>query len=121
MWSPGHTAEATALIDPLTTGPPRRDDWFVHLIRALLDMLRGDLAAAADRQRQASALTGHFSSISVAYEAARLTVEVALWAGRPADALQEARQALAPYEGVPDLTDGRRPVHRPPLRGSNPR
>ena len=42
----GRTADAAALIDPLTTGPPGADDWLVHLLRALLDMLRGDLAAA---------------------------------------------------------------------------
>ena len=28
MWSRGHTADAGALVDPLTTGPPGRDDWF---------------------------------------------------------------------------------------------
>src|SRR5262249_53376426 len=33
-------------------------------------------------------------------------VEIALWAGRPGDALDQARQVLAPYEGVPELTDG---------------
>ena len=101
----GRTAEAAALIDPLTTGPPRRDDWFTHLLRAHIDMLRGDLAAATARQQQVNTLTGHFSSVNLAREAAQLTVEVALWAGRPADALQEVRQALAPYEDVPDLTD----------------
>jgi DNA-binding CsgD family transcriptional regulator len=100
MWSRGRTADAAALIDPLTAGPPRGDDWFVHLTRALLDMLRGDIAAADARQRQVDALTGHFSSVALAQEAARLTVEVALWAGRPGDALQQARQALAPYEDV---------------------
>jgi hypothetical protein len=96
MWSQGHTAEAVALIDPLTTGPPGRDDWFVYLTRALLDMLRGDHEAAAAGQRQVNAVTGHFSNISVAYEAARLTVEAALWAGRPGEALQQIRHALAP-------------------------
>jgi DNA-binding CsgD family transcriptional regulator len=106
MWSRGHTADAGTLIDPLTTGPPSRDDWFLHLTRALLDMLRGDHAAAAARQRQVSALTGHFSSIAVDYEAARLTVEVALWAGRPGDALQQVRQALAPYEDLQVLDAG---------------
>jgi DNA-binding CsgD family transcriptional regulator len=102
----GRTADAAALIDPLTTGPPHGDDWFVHLIRAQIDMLRGDLAAATGRQRQVNALTGHFSHVETAREAAQLTVEVALWAGRPSDALQEVRQALAPYEDVPDLTGG---------------
>jgi DNA-binding SARP family transcriptional activator/DNA-binding CsgD family transcriptional regulator len=106
MWSQGHTAEAAALIDPLTAGPPGRDDWFVYLTRALLDMLRGDHEAAAARQQQVNAVTGHFSNISVAYEAARLTVEAALWAGRPGEALQQVQHALAPYEDAPDLTAG---------------
>jgi DNA-binding CsgD family transcriptional regulator len=102
----GRTVDAAALIDPLTTGLPRGDDWFVHLIRAQIDMLRGDLAAAIGRQRQVNALTGHFSHVETAREAAQLTVEVALWAGRPGDALEQVRQALAPYEDVPDLTGG---------------
>ena len=101
----GRTAEAAALIDPLTTGPPRGDDSFTHLLRAQIDMLRGDLAAAASRQRQV-ALTSPPSSVENNREAAQLTVEVALWAGQPDDALQEVRQALAPYEDVPDLTGG---------------
>jgi DNA-binding CsgD family transcriptional regulator/tetratricopeptide (TPR) repeat protein len=102
MWSMGRTAEAAVLVDPLTTGPPRGDDWFVHLTRAFLDMLRGDHAAAAARQQQVSALTGHHSSVNAVREATQLTVEVALWAGRPGDALQQAQQALAPYQDVPD-------------------
>ena len=101
----GRTADAAALIDPLTTGPPRGDDVFVHLLRAQIDMLRGDLAAAVTRQQQGT-LTRHLSSVEIDREAAQLTVEVALWAGRPGDALQEVRQALAPYEGVPDLSHG---------------
>ena len=101
----GRTADAAALIDPLTTGLPRGDDWFTHLFRAQIDMLRGDLAAATSRQQQV-ALTGHPSSVENDREAAQLTVEVALWAGRPGDALQQVRQALAPYEDVPDLTGG---------------
>ena len=105
MWCRGHTAEAAALIDPLTTGPPSADDWYVHLIRALLDMLRGDHAAAAARQRQVHALAGRITNPETDREAAQLTTEVALWAGRPGDALEQARQALAPYEGVPDLTE----------------
>ena len=44
-----HVLVAAALIDPLTTGPPRVDDWFLHVDRAFLDMLRGDLEAAAAR------------------------------------------------------------------------
>jgi DNA-binding CsgD family transcriptional regulator len=101
----GRTADAAALIDPLTAGLPRGDDWFTHLIRAQIDMLRGDLAAATSRQQQV-ALIRHPSSVEIDREAAQLTVEVALWAGRPGDALQQVRQALAPYEDVPDLTGG---------------
>ena len=100
----GRTADAAALIDPLTTGPPGGDDWFTHLLRAHLDMLRGDLAVAASRQRQV-ALTSPPTSVENDREAAQLTVEVALWAERPGDALQQVRQTLAPY-GVPELTGG---------------
>jgi hypothetical protein len=61
MWSQGLTAEAVTLIDPLTTGPPGRDDWFVYLTRALLDMLRGDHEAAlwAGRPGEALQQIGH--------------------------------------------------------------
>jgi DNA-binding CsgD family transcriptional regulator/tetratricopeptide (TPR) repeat protein len=102
----GRTADAAALIDPLTTGPPCGDDWITHLLRAQIDMLRGDHEAAAARQRQVNALTGRASFVENDREAAQLTVEVELWAGRPADALRQVRQALAPYEDVPDLTAG---------------
>jgi DNA-binding CsgD family transcriptional regulator len=105
MWYRGRTAEAAALIDPLTTGPPGADDWYVHLIRAVLDMLRGDHAAAAARQRQVYALAGRLTNVDTDREAAQLTTEIALWAGRPGDALDQARQALAPYEEAPDLTE----------------
>jgi DNA-binding CsgD family transcriptional regulator len=101
----GRTADAAVMIEPLTAGPPRGDDWFTHLLRAQIDMLRGDLAAAASRQQQVM-LTGRPSTVENDREAAQLTVEVALWAGRPGDALQEIRQALAPYEDVPDLAGG---------------
>jgi DNA-binding CsgD family transcriptional regulator len=101
----GRTADAAALIDPLTTGPPSGDDWATQLLRAQLDMLRGDLAAATSRQRQV-ALTSTPWSVEGDREAAELTVEVALWAGRPGDALDEVRQVLAPYEDVPELTGG---------------
>jgi DNA-binding CsgD family transcriptional regulator len=105
MWYRGRTAEAAALIDPLTTGPPRADDWYVHLIRALLDMLRGDHAAAAARQRQVYALADRISTVDADREAAQLTTEIALWADRPGDALEQARRALAPYEEAPALTE----------------
>src|SRR6185369_13773422 len=83
----GRTADAAALIDPLTTGPPREDDWITHLLRAQIDMLRGDHEAAAARQRQVNTLTGRATFVENDREAAQLTVEVELWVGRPADAL----------------------------------
>jgi DNA-binding CsgD family transcriptional regulator len=98
----GRTADAAALIDPLTTGPPRGDEWFWHLIRALLDMLRGDIEAATSRQQQVTALGAEFLTWDVGREAAQLTVEVALWAGQPGDALQQVRQAFAPYLEGPE-------------------
>ena len=101
----GRTAEAAALIEPLTTGPPRVEDWPLHVVGAFIDMLRGDLESAAGRQRQVNALTGHFWGHDNARDAAELTAEVALWAGRPGDALAEARQALAPYENMAGLTE----------------
>ena len=45
----GRTAEAAALINPLTAGPPDRDRWLAHVTRAELDLLRGDTGAAAGR------------------------------------------------------------------------
>jgi DNA-binding CsgD family transcriptional regulator len=101
LWQ-GRTTEAAVLIDPLTTGPPSRDDWFVHILRAQVDMLRGNVGAAAARQQQINALTSRYLTVELAREAAQWTVEVALWAGRPGDALQEVQQALARY-GTPEL------------------
>src|SRR5260370_9818006 len=66
-------------------------------------MLRGDLVAAASRQQQVNAMPGRFFSGELAREAVQRTVEVALWAGRPGDALQEVRQTISPHY-VPDLT-----------------
>jgi DNA-binding CsgD family transcriptional regulator/tetratricopeptide (TPR) repeat protein len=103
LLSGGRTDDAAALIDPLTTGPPSSDYWWVHLFRAVIDMLRGDLAAAASRQQQVNALPGHFFSAELGREAAQLTVEVSLWAGRPGDALQDVRRAIA-IHGTPELT-----------------
>ena len=42
----GRTAEAAALIDPLTTMPPDHDQWLAQVIRAEIDLLRGDTGAA---------------------------------------------------------------------------
>jgi DNA-binding CsgD family transcriptional regulator/tetratricopeptide (TPR) repeat protein len=99
----GRTAEAAAPIDPLTAGPPDRDHWVAHQCRVEIDVLRGDLEAAARRQQQINAATGHIGSIERDREAADVAAELALWAGRPGDALHEVRRVLAPFT-APDLT-----------------
>jgi ATP/maltotriose-dependent transcriptional regulator MalT len=99
----GRTAEAAALIDPLTTGPPDRDHWVVHQNRVEIDLLRGDIEAAAKRQQQVNALISHYFSIDFTREAAQGAAELALWAGRPDDALQEIQRVLALFRS-PDLT-----------------
>jgi DNA-binding CsgD family transcriptional regulator len=97
MLAGGRTADAAELIDPLTTGPPRHDDLFMHVLRSEIDLLRGDIEASATRQQQVTALAGHFFGTDLIRQAAQRTVEVALWAGLPGDALQEVRRVLALY------------------------
>jgi len=99
----GHTADAAALIDPLITGPPDLDNWPMHLSRAEIDLLRGDIAAAGERQRQITALIRHISSIIIACETAQRTAELALWASRPGDALAQVQRVLALFT-APYLT-----------------
>ena len=99
----GHTAEAAAVIDPLTSGPPDLDHWIVHASRAEIDLLRGGPGAAAERWQQLTAITGSLGSIDFAREAAQQAAELALWAGRPADALAEVQRAIALFH-APDLT-----------------
>jgi DNA-binding CsgD family transcriptional regulator len=99
----GRTAEAAALIDPLTSLPPDRVYWVVQVIRAEIDLLRGDADAAARRWRQVYALPAVTSRVDFSYESAPRAVEALLWARRPGDALAEAERALALFK-VPDLT-----------------
>ena len=99
----GRTEQAAALIDPLTTTPPRRVRLIVNLARAEIDLLRGDTAAAAERWRLIRASPAITSRVDIACESAQRAAEAALWAGRPGDALHEVRQALALFK-APDLT-----------------
>ena len=99
----GRTAEAAALIDPLTAGPPDRDHWIMHEARAEIDLLRGDIDAAAARRRLIGAIPAHFGTGPAARESARRAAELAVWAGRPGDALAEVQQAL-PLLQTTDLT-----------------
>ena len=99
----GRTAEAAAVIDPLTTGLPDRDHWVPHERRAEIDLLRGDIDAAVVRRQQIKACSGSIGSIDNARDSAQRAADLALWAGRPGDAVEEARRVLALFE-VPDLT-----------------
>jgi len=91
------------VIDPLTAGPPDRDHWLVHQARAEIDLLRGHIEAAAGRRQQIKVCVGHIGSIEHARESAQRAAELALWAGRPGDALAEARRVLPLFEAT-DLT-----------------
>jgi ATP/maltotriose-dependent transcriptional regulator MalT len=99
----GRTAEAAALIDPLTTGPPDHDQWLAQVIRAEIDLLRGDTDAAAERWELIEALPAITSRVDFGYDGAPRAAEALLWAGRPGEALRETRRALARFT-VPDLT-----------------
>jgi DNA-binding CsgD family transcriptional regulator len=99
----GRTAEAAALIDPLTAGPPDRDNWIAHEARAEIDLLRGDIDAAAARRRLIDAIPAHHGTGPAARESARRAAELAVWAGHPGDALAEVQQAL-PLLQTTDLT-----------------
>ena len=99
----GRTAEAAALIDPLTTGPADGGYFVVQVARAEIALLRGDTDAAAGRWQPIYALPAIIGKVIFAYEWAARAVEVSLWAGRPDEALQETRRALALFK-APDLT-----------------
>ena len=98
----GRTAEAAALIDPLITGPPAHDDWLAHQARAEIDLLRGDIEDATRRQQQVTALCPA-GRIFLFLEVGQRAAELALWAGRPGDALEEVRRVLALFTAA-DLT-----------------
>ena len=102
----GNTARAAALVDPLTTGLPGRDrgqSWCLHEARAEIDLLRGDVNAAARRHQRVRASIGPVGDVLYARESACRGTEVALWAGRPGDALDEVRRVF-PLFKAPDLT-----------------
>jgi len=102
LLSRGRTAEAAAVIEPLTTGPSDRDRWLAHECRAEIDLLRGNVAAAAERRR-ANSRVGTVGILQWRLSAAEGAAELALWAGEPGDALEEVRRGLALFT-VPDLT-----------------
>jgi DNA-binding CsgD family transcriptional regulator len=66
-------------------------------------LLRGDTGAAESRRRLLEAITAGIGSVDFARESAQRAAELALWAGRPGDALAEVQRVL-PLFTVPDLT-----------------
>jgi DNA-binding CsgD family transcriptional regulator len=99
----GRTADAAALIDPLTAGPPDRDRWLVHEERAEIDLLRGDIEAAAGRRRLIDSILALRGTDDTAREPVQRAAELAVWTGRPSDALAEVQRVL-PRLMTPDLT-----------------
>ena len=95
----GRTTEAAELIDELV----ELDRFPAQWMRVEVDLLRGDIAGAVDRLRHITEALGRITSIDNTRDFAQRAAEVALWAGRPADSLQQARDALARY-AVRDLT-----------------
>jgi DNA-binding CsgD family transcriptional regulator len=94
----GHTTEAAALVDPLTTGSPDRDNWLEHEARADVDLLRGDIDAAVSRRLLIDAIPANRGNPDFARESAQRAADLALWAGHPGDALNRVQQVLPLYE-----------------------
>jgi hypothetical protein len=74
----------------------------VHAVRAEIDLLRGDIDAAAGRWQLIRAFPAIIGRIDSAYDAGYRAAEASLWAGRPDDALPQTRKGLALIKG-PDL------------------
>jgi ATP/maltotriose-dependent transcriptional regulator MalT len=97
----GCTTEAAELIDPLTDEPLANiDHYAVHELRAEIDLLRGNVEAAAARLQQIKSVVGRIGRIEDAGEIAQRTAEALVWAGRPADGLAEVREVLDRYQAT---------------------
>jgi DNA-binding CsgD family transcriptional regulator len=98
----GRTAEAGALIDPLTDGPPVHHHVTMHDACAEIDLLRGDIDAAVRRRRLIDAIPDDIGLRFVRASAQR-AAELAVWMGRPGDALDKVGRVL-PVLQTPDST-----------------
>ena len=68
---------------------------YLHLCRVEIDMLRGDLEAARRRLRQVQAMTaGQVGGFRGEDYAPQLAADLALWTGRPDEALAEVTREL---------------------------
>jgi DNA-binding CsgD family transcriptional regulator len=90
----GRVAEAAALVDPQTAEPVDWVYYALHASRADIDLLRGDVDAAAQRLNQIEI----GASLESARELGQRIAEVALWAGRPDEALEEVQRVLERLE-----------------------
>ena len=103
----GQTAAAGALVDPLTSGTPDLHRVYLHLCRVEVDMLRGDLDAAWRRLRQVQAMAadqvGGFRGEDYAPQ---LAAGLALWTGRPGEALAEVTRELPSVRPPIQYTSG---------------
>jgi DNA-binding CsgD family transcriptional regulator len=97
----GRTAEARALIDPLTDEPPGHDHLATHEARAEIDLLRGDIDAAARRRQLIDAIPNDLG-LDIVRASAQRAAELAVWAGQPGDAVERIRQVL-PLMETPDM------------------
>ena len=75
----------------------------MHEARAEIDLLRGEIDAAARRRQLIDAIFAHVGNVEFARESAQRAAELALWAGRPGDAQAEVQRVL-PLLKTPDLT-----------------
>ena len=97
----GRTAEAAALIDPLTAGPPDRDR-LAHEARAEIDLLRGDIDASVRRRRLIDAIPDDLD-LSFVRESAQRAAELAVWTGALGTPWTRSGRVL-PLLETPDLT-----------------
>lgn len=94
----GRVTEAATWIDPATEGDPERDHVLAHLMRAELDLARGETVAA----RQRHGLLSDFVPLSQWYLTwAQVGTEIALWSGDPIGAL---KQAYAMFDRLADAS-----------------
>ena len=98
----GRTDEAGALVDPLTPGAVPFEPYPVDISRAELDLLRGDLESAAERWQQIRTVLARHN-LGLRMNAGQRAAELAAWAERPADAIDEVKNVLALYRS-PDQT-----------------
>ncbi|MCW2569878.1 MAG: hypothetical protein JWN54_3975, partial [Mycobacterium sp.] len=95
----GHTDNAARLLDAVTDGTPRIDDWSPYVGRAQVDLRRGLIDEAARRLDAVRGLPlgGH---LEFDREISQRLAELALWRREPEECLDVVRQVLPRLEGT---------------------